>query len=122
MMILMNPLSMKSRSGVRIATFEELNLAKQKLANTIKQQEDELLSSPVVSLASSVFRGGSVRSSLKESMEMVSIDHYKKAAINLISTVLMANKKTRKFYVGFVIVKEMIPFILQKVNEYTKKQ
>ena len=122
MMILMNPLSMKSRSGVRIATFEELNLAKQKLANTIKQQEDELLSSPVVSLASSVFRFVSVRSSLKESMEMVSIDHYKKAAINLISTVLMANKKTRKFYVGFVIVKEMIPFILQKVNEYTKKQ
>lgn len=121
MMILMNLLNMKSNSGARITTFEELNLAKQKLASTIKDQEEEFLKSPVISIVSGIFQGGSVRSSLKNSMESVSLEHYKKAAMNLLSTVLMANKKTRKFFVAFIIAKEMVPFILDKINEYVKK-
>lgn len=120
-MNLMNPLNMKSRSGDKITTFNELNLAKQKLANTIKKQEQEFLDSPLLSIASTIFQGGSVRSSLKHSMESISLENYKSAAMNLISTVLMANKKTRKFFVGFIIAKEMIPFILDKLNEYVKK-
>lgn len=120
-MILMNPMSMKSRPVAKITTFDELNLAKKKLANTIKQQEDEFLSSPLVSIATGIFQGGSVRNTLKNSMESFSLENYKKAALNLISTVLMANKKTRKFFVGFIIAKEMVPFILDKVNEYVKK-
>ena len=120
-MNLMNPLNMKSRSGAKITTFNELNLAKQKLANTIKKQEQEFLDSPLLSIASTIFKGGSVRNSLKHSMESISLENYKSAAMNLISTVLMANKKTRKFFVGFIIAKEMIPFILDKVNEYVKK-
>ncbi len=112
---------MKSRIGAGITTFDDLNLAKQKLENTIKVQEKEILSSPVLSIVMGIFQGDSVRSSLKNSMESVSIEHYKKAAINLLSTLLMANKKTRKFFVGFIIAKEMIPFILEKVNEYVKK-
>ena len=112
---------MKSRSGARITTFNELNVAKQNLANTIKKQEKEILNSPLLSIASTIFQGGSVRSSLKDSMESFSLENYKKAAMNLLSTVLMANKKTRKFFVGFIIAKEMVPFILEKVNEYVKK-
>lgn len=121
MMILMNPLNMKSNSEARITTFEELNLAKQKLASSIKDQEEEFLRSPLMSIVSSIFQGGSVRSSLKHSMESVSLEHYKKAAMNLISTVLMANKRTRKFFVAFIIAKEMVPFIIDKINEYVKK-
>lgn len=112
---------MKSRSKHKITTFEELNAAKQKLANTIKKQEEEFLSSPLLSIVSTIFQGGSVRNSLKHSMESISLENYKKAAMNLLSTVLMANKRTRKFFVGFIIAKEMVPFILEKVNEYVKK-
>ena len=32
-----------------------------------------------------------------------------------------ADSKTRKFFVAFIIAKEMVPFILQKINEYVKK-
>jgi hypothetical protein len=120
-MILINPWSMKSRSVARITTFDELNLAKQKLARTIKEQEDEFLSSPLLSIVSGIVQGGSVRNSLKHSMESISFEHYKKAALNLIGTVLMANKRTRKFFVGFIIAKEMVPFLLEKINEYVKK-
>ncbi|MCP4884113.1 MAG: hypothetical protein GY908_09995 [Flavobacteriales bacterium] len=112
---------MKSRSVNRITTFDELNLAKLKLADTIKKQEQDILDSPVLSIVSTIFQGGSVRSSLKHSMESFSLENYKGAAMNLISTILMANKKTRKFFVAFIIAKEMVPFILDKVNEYVKK-
>ena len=121
MMILTNLRSMKRRIGAGIRSVEDLNLAKQKLARTIKEQEEEILNSPVLSIASAIFQGSSVRSSLKHSMESVSLEHYKKAALNLLGTVLMANKKTRKFFVAFIIAKEMVPFILEKVNEYVKK-
>ena len=120
-MILMNLMSMKSRSAARITTFDELNLAKQKLARTIEKQEDEFLNSPLLSIVTGIFQSGSVRNSLKQSMELISFEHYKKAALNLLGTVLMANKRTRKFFVAFIIAKEMVPFILEKVNEYVKK-
>ena len=112
---------MKSKSVNRITTFNELNLAKLKLADTIKKQEQDILNNPVFSIASTIFQGGSVRSSMKHSMESFSLDNYKSAAMNLISTVLMTNRKTRKFFVAFIIAKEMVPFILDKVNEYMKK-
>ena len=96
-------------------------LAKQNLSSTIKKQEQEFLDSPLLSIFSSIFQGSSVRSSLKQSMESISLENYKSAAMNIISTVLMTNKKTRKFFVAFIIAKEMVPFILDKVNEYVKK-
>ncbi len=112
---------MKRKREVKITSFEGLNAAKLDLANEIKAQEEEFLHSPVFSIPASIFQGGSFKTSLKNSMESISLDHYKKAAMNLLSTVLMANKRTRKFFVGFIIAKEMVPFILDKVNEYVKK-
>ncbi|MCA0932267.1 hypothetical protein LCM02_07380 [Lutimonas saemankumensis] len=112
---------MRSKFNQRITTFEELNAAKKKLSVQIKAQEEEILSNPIISIPAAILQGGSFKSSLRSSMESVSLDHYKSAAINLLSSFLMANKKTRKFFVAFIIAKEMVPFILQKINEYVKK-
>ncbi len=112
---------MKSKSGVRITTFQELNREKQHLADEIKNQEEEILNSPVFTIPAAIFQGGSIKGSIKDSLDSISFDHYKKTALNLLSTALMANKKTRKFFVAFVIAKEMVPFLLEKVNEYVKK-
>ena len=112
---------MNSKREVKITNFDALNTAKLDLANKIKAQEEEILNSPVFTIPAAIFQGGSFKGNLKSSMESFSLDHYKKAAMNLLSTVLMANKRTRKFFVGFVIAKEMVPFILDKVNEYVKK-
>lgn len=120
-MILTNPLNMMSKSRVRITTFQELNLAKQHLAFKIKSQEEEILNNPVFTIPAAIFQGGSVKNSIKESLDSISFDHYKKAALSLLSTALMANKKTRKFFVAFIIAKEMVPFLLEKVNDYVKK-
>ena len=98
-----------------------MNLAKQDLAGKIKNQEEEILNSPMFKIPAAIFQGGSLKSSLKDSLDSISFDHYKKAALNLLSTVLMASKKTRKFFVAFIIAKELAPFLLEKLNEYVKK-
>ena len=112
---------MRSKLNQRISTFEELNKAKKKLSVQIKEQEEEILSNPIVSIPSALIQGGSFKNSFKTSMESFSLDHYKAAAFSLLSSFLMANKKTRKFFVAFIIAKEMVPFLLQKINEYVKK-
>ncbi|MGI9532697.1 hypothetical protein [Lutimonas sp.] len=112
---------MKSKAERKITSFEELNAAKIELANTIKNQEEEILKNPLFTIPSALFQGGSLKGNIMDSMESISLDHYKKAAMNLLSTALMANRRTRKFFIGFIIAKEMVPFIRDKVNEYVKK-
>jgi hypothetical protein len=108
--------------SIEIKTFADLNLAKQNLKLTIKEQESEILSNPVLSIPLSIIKGGSIKGSLQKSFESVSLYDYKKAFLSLISTALMASKKTRKFFVAFVIAKEMVPFIMDKLNEFVKKE
>ena len=109
---------MKSRSNLPIKSFHELVTAKQKLKEEIEYQEEEILQHPLYRIPSTLLQGGGIKSSV----ESVSLEDYKKAAIKLLSAVLMANKHTRKFFVGFIIAKEMVPFIVDKVNEYIKQK
>lgn len=120
-MSLTNQRPMKSKREGQITSFKELNIAKQHLAESIRAQEEEILNSPLFSIPTALFKGSSVKGAFKSSMETFSLDHYKSAAMNLLSTFLMSNKRTRKFFVGFIIAKEMVPFLMEKVNEYLKK-
>lgn len=115
-----SPLIMNS-SQRKIKTFSDLNLAKQKLTLEIKEKETHFLNSPIFTIPAAILDTGSVKSGLKSSMESISLHNYKNAALNLISTALLANKKTRKFAIGFIIAKQMVPFIFEKVNEFVKK-
>lgn len=121
MMIFQKPLIMNNMSA-EIKTFADLNLAKQNLKLTLKEQESDILSNPVLSIPLSIIKGGSLRGSLQKSVESVAYSDYKKAFLSLISTALMASKKTRKFFVAFVIAKEMVPFIIDKLSEFVKNQ
>jgi hypothetical protein len=112
---------MKSRSPDSIVTFEQLRAAQRRLKDELKDQEESLLKNPLVTIPTALFQGGSLKSSISSSMEAVSFEQIKKTAISLISTALMANRRTRKFFVAFVIAKEMVPFVLEKVNEHLKK-
>ena len=104
-----------------IRSFEELVLARQNLKDEIMAQEADILNSPFVTIPSAIIQGGTFKSSLKNSLGTISIDDYKHAVMNLIGTALLANRRTRKFYIGFVIAKELVPFFIEKFNELVKK-
>lgn len=105
----------------KIKTFADFNRARQELNLEIKRQESEIMSSPIFTVPAALFGAGSVKDNLKDSFGSISLHDYRKAAMSLLSTALMANRKTRKFFVGFIIAKEMVPFILDKLNEFVKK-
>jgi hypothetical protein len=104
-----------------INSFEDLKKTKNRLKRDIKEQEKTFKNNPLFKISSSLFGGSSFESSLKTSVDSISLDSFKTLGLNLLSTILMANKKTRKFFIAFVIAKEMIPFTLQKINEIVKK-
>lgn len=111
---------MNNSSG-KIKSLADFNRARQELKVEIKNQESEILNSPIFTIPAALFNAGSVKDNLQDSFGSISLHDYRKAAISLLSTALMANRKTRKFFVGFIIAKEMVPFILDKLNEFLKK-
>lgn len=112
---------MKNKTGFNIRSFEELQIAKQKLALEIAEQEATILHHPFCRIPMGILQGYSFKSSVSRSVESISLENYKKAALGLLSTVLMATRKTRKFFIAFIIAKEMTPFLLQKAEEMLKK-
>lgn len=101
---------------------KDLERAKQDLREQIAQQEDEILNNPIVSIPMSFMQSSSVKGSIQNSLESISLGNYKHALMSLIGTVMLANKRTRKFFIGFVIAKEMVPYVVKKFSEVTKKQ
>jgi len=112
---------MSNPSNFNIKSYEDLKIARQQLKNDISDQELSIINNPLIKISSSIFGGESFKSSFKTSFESASLDDYKRAAENILSSILMANKKTRKYFIAFIIAKEMIPFTIQKINEVLKK-
>lgn len=111
---------MSNETHLNIRSYEDLINAKTILKSEIKEQEDSFMNNPVFKISSSLFAGGSLKSSFEKSFETLSIDDIKKTGENLLGTFLMANKRTRKFYIAFVIAREMVPFLFTKINEVFK--
>jgi len=116
----MKILMMSRQNSFHINSYEDLKKVKKQLKLDIVAQEEAFGNNPIFKISSSLFKGASFKSSLNTSMESISLENYKRIAENLLSTVLMANKKTRKFFIAFIIAKEMIPFTIQKINEVMK--
>ena len=108
---------MNNEIKFEITSFEDLINAKNKLKSEIEVQEINFMNNPVFKIYSSFFSGGSLKSSFHKSFETLSLDDIMKTGENLLSTFLMANKKTRKFFIAFVVAKEMVPFLFMKINE-----
>ena len=101
---------------------KDLERAKKELKQEITLQEDELLQNPLVSIPMSFLQSSTLKGSIQNSLESISLENYKQALMSLIGTVMLANKRTRKFFIGFVIAKELVPFVIDRVKEAMKKE
>jgi hypothetical protein len=112
---------MRIESQYRIRSMKDLERAKRDLREQISQQEAELLGHPLVSIPMSFLQSSSIKGSIQNSLESISLENYKNALMSLIGTVMLANKRTRKFFIGFVLAKELVPYAVQKIGELMKK-
>ena len=111
---------MNDEIGLKINSYKDLQTAKKLLKIEINVQEIEFKNNPIFKISSSFFKGNSFKSSFQNSFASLSIDNYKKTAENLISTILMASKKTRKYFIAFIIAREMVPYTIHKINDLLK--
>lgn len=112
---------MNDEFGFKINSYKNLKTAKKLLKIEIDIQEIEFKNNPFFKILSSFSKGDSFKNSFQNSFTSLSIDNYKKTAENIISTILMANKKTRKFFIAFIIAREMVPYTIHKINDFLKK-
>ena len=113
---------MRFEGNYRIRSMKDLSRAKQDLRDEIALQEAELLNNPIVSIPMSFLNSSSIKGSIQNSLESISLENYKNALMSLIGTVMLANKRTRKFFIGFIIAKELVPYAMEKIGQLMKKQ
>jgi hypothetical protein len=101
----------------KITSYDQLQHAKGRLKGEIYFQEEALKDTQVFKIGSSLLQG-KVKNPLINSDSPFNLNGIVNGPIgSLLSTFLMANKKTRKYFVSFTIAKEIVPFALQKIND-----
>ena len=101
-----------------ITSFDELQQVRKNLKEVIEEQETSLKNSPLVKISNSLSNTSSLTESLKDGFSDINF----KSAETIVSSLLLTFKSTRKYFVGFLIAKEMVPFMINKVKELTEKK
>lgn len=110
----------------KILTYQDLLDAKKELKEEISLQETEFQNNKLVKFATSLDKGESLKGSVLESLSSVGIKDIVTSPLgSLLSTYLLSNKTIRKYFIGFTILKETIPYAFRKLkdmaNEVDKK-
>jgi len=106
-----------SKKQNHIHSFDDLQLTIKELKEELKQQEEVFKQSPLVKITSTLSGKKSIRSLISSEITPRNIMSDSK----LINTLLLSNKFTRKYFVGYTIAKEMIPFTFRKITEAFRK-
>jgi uncharacterized phage infection (PIP) family protein YhgE len=108
----------KLKKQFDIFSYGDLQRERQKLKQTIQKQEESFKENPVVKIANSFNKSSSVSSSMKEAFSGLNFQ----TGEALISSLLLSIKKTRKYYLAYIVAKEMIPFTIKKVKDIMKSK
>jgi len=113
----------------RIKTFSDLQAEKAKLKSEISDLESDFKSSPILKISSAIFgKGKYPDSAFKRPLSFLTKGNNSNSLTtglvhtteNLLGTFLISNKFTRKYFIGYTIAKEMIPFAVKKFYEVFK--
>ncbi|PHS66738.1 MAG: hypothetical protein COB12_05910 [Flavobacterium sp.] len=108
----------KVKKQYDIFSYEDLQRERQKLKLIIIEQEVSLKENPIVKITKSFNNSSSVSSSVKEVFSGLNFQ----SGEALISSLLLSSKKTRKYYLAYIVAKEMVPFTIQKVKELVESR
>ena len=115
-------------SGIK--TFDELKAEKARLRSEIAAIESDFKSNPVLKISSAIFgKDKHADSSFRHPLSFLNKGNDNTLTTglihtteNLLGTFLISNKFTRKYFIGYTIAKEMIPFAIKKFNEVFKEK
>lgn len=99
-----------------INTFDDFLIAKQELKQAISSSEEELRTHKLVKITSAISEGN-VKDSISDTISSLKLKDLLASPLgSLLSTYLLSNKVLRKYFVGFTIARQTIPFALKKLK------
>tara|TARA_B100000795_G_C22671418_1_gene388088 strand:- start:576 stop:920 length:345 start_codon:yes stop_codon:yes gene_type:complete len=101
-----------SKNTYDIKSYEDLQTARRKLSVSIQEQELSFKNHPILKIADSIKNKESIKSTLFENLSEINFESGEK----LISSFLLSNKVTRKYFAGYLLAKEMIPYVFEKIK------
>lgn len=102
-----------------IESFEDLKFAQEQIRKDNKDIELSIKENPIVKISTSLLGGESVKDTFVNNLSSSS---KKQTGAKMIKALLLASKVTRKYFVGYTIAKEMVPYTLHKVNQLLHKK
>ncbi|MFD1316917.1 hypothetical protein [Namhaeicola litoreus] len=110
-------------NSIKINSFEELRNEKQRLKNEIRAQEQSFRNNPIMKISNSLIGGFKSKSDnpFKHPLSFNKDVNLKFGAEGILSTLLLASKSTRKYFIAYTVAKEMIPFTIMKIQDFLKK-
>lgn len=101
-----------SKKTYDIKSYEDLKAARNQLKTIIKEQEQSFNNNPIVKIADAIKNKESIKTSLFENLPDLKFETGEK----LLSSFLLTNKVTRKYFAGYLVAKEMIPYLFDKIK------
>jgi hypothetical protein len=119
-----------SSKNSSIKTFADLKAEKLRLRSEISQIESDFKSNPLLKIGNALLGKDKHPNSpyshplsfLTKKNNSILSTSLINTTESLLGTFLISNKLTRKYYIGYTIAREMIPFAIQKFNEIFKQK
>lgn len=102
----------------KINTYQDLLDAKKELKEEIFLQEADFKNNKLVKFTSSFDKGKALKGTVLETISSVGFKDIITSPLgSLLSTYLLSNKVIRKYFIGYTILKETIPYAFQKLKD-----
>ncbi len=112
------------KSKYKVYTYDELIQAKINLKKDIKAQELSVQNSLSFKFASNLFsRNENLKNSIAAAIPSLKVKNLISSPMgNMLTTVLMANKFTRKYFVSIAMASQLLPFLIEKVDDLVHRK
>ncbi len=106
-----------AKNEFNIESFDDLKFAQQQLRLDNANIELSMKENPIVKISSSLLGGNPIKDTFVNNLS----GGNRQSGAKMIKALLLASKVTRKYFIGYTIAKEMVPYTLQKVNDLLRK-
>jgi len=101
-----------------VTTYQDLISAKKELKQDIKSIEEDIKNSNIVKISNFFIKGKTLQTPSLDSIKIPHVKEILKSPIgNVVSSFLLSNKKIRKYFIAFVVVRETVPYALTEIKK-----
>ena len=107
----------------KIETYQDLIDSKKDLRKEVISIESGIKNNRIVQFSNLLVSNKSLKSSTLDSYHLPHVKDLIASPIgNIVSTFLLSNKKIRKYFIAFVVIREAVPFAVSEIKKIIEEQ